>query len=869
MIVITESWLHEGVQDAEITIPNYVLYRADRDSSRTHGGCAMWVRYDLSSQQVVSHSNAWVETLIVKVKTLDTLVMVNYRPPDCQTDKFNEALQICQKAVNSTMKEDSKVRTILDFGDYNFPCISWPSKRIYVNENKERTNQSEEKKQAEQYIKFQEENFMENHIETATRQKAILDLVSSNNLDLIQTYKITVNKKLSDHNTIELKLNFIFNEEVKLEKVKNPYLTKVFEYETEKATEEQKTRFEHLLDQYDEDKLDEMESTEEQLETVYNLIIEALRKSVDLKKEFEDKNEDETKEKPHNFIPKKIRQLMKRKRILSERMVKSKDWYKNFKVQLELEDVETELENHYKSRRKTEEKGAISKLFGDSKYIKYANKFSKTKGQLNGFVDKEGKFVNEPTEMSEILRKQYLSVASTPREEFAVNDAEYFFFFTSPDLQAPYPKFPSMENSDEVEIEDCVDCAEERVHVCKVDGEGGEEQDDGLRYDASREQWRLLLNSHVQRIEGEVRQVRARARFQVPGSELEDESESEETEHGYQMNTRVFHQTTINSENSTLKKVPNEQKRELFFSWEDFSSAIDSIPRGAAPGPDGISATVLKMAKKPIARMLCKIMKKSLSSGNIPSILKHSFIIPIHKGGSLSEPANFRPISLTSHIMKTMERVMRLSLINFLEYHKKLDPRQHGSRAQRSTLSQLLQHHDDILKALEDGDNLDCIYLDFSKAYDKVDHGILLHKLKQLGISGSIGRWIRNFLIERSQQVMVKGRKSEEFPLVSGVPQGSVLGPLLFLIFIGDISEGVTASILVYVDDSKVSNRIKTPEDVETLQDDLDKIFAWEKENNMKFNGGKFLILRYGKDNDLKENTIYFTGCMLYTSKFL
>ena len=112
---------------------------------------------------------------------------------------------------------------------------------------------------------------------------------------------------------------------------------------------------------------------------------------------------------------------------------------------------------------------------------------------------------------------------------------------------------------------------------------------------------------------------------------------------------------------------------------------------------------------------------------------------------------------------------------------------------------------------------------------------------------------------------MVKGRKSKMFLLVSGVPQGSVLGPLLFLIFIGDISEGVTADTLVYVDDSKVKDKVKTNEDVENLQENLDKIYTWEENNNMKFNGGKFLVIRYGKDKNLKENTIYFTSEMKET----
>ena len=124
-----------------------------------------------------------------------------------------------------------------------------------------------------------------------------------------------------------------------------------------------------------------------------------------------------------------------------------------------------------------------------------------------------------------------------------------------------------------------------------------------------------------------------------------------------------------------------------------------------------------------------------------------------------------------------------------------------SSRAGRSTLSQLLQHQDEILSALEDGANLDCIYLDFSKAYDKVDHGILLHKIKGMGISGKICRCIMNFLLQRRQQILVNGSKSCFSFLKSGVSQGSVLGPMLFLLYIGDISRGVSSSTLVYVDD--------------------------------------------------------------------
>ena len=170
--------------------------------------------------------------------------------------------------------------------------------------------------------------------------------------------------------------------------------------------------------------------------------------------------------------------------------------------------------------------------------------------------------------------------------------------------------------------------------------------------------------------------------------------------------------------------------KEVQFNHMDFRESLDKLSNGAAPGPDGIPARMLKAAKNTISVLLNDIFKCSYESGDIPAILNLAHIIPIHKGKSWSEPSNFRPISLTSHNVKTFERVLRKTLVNFLEFNKKMDHNQHGSRSGRCTLSQLLDQQDEVLKALEEGENLDTIYLDFSKAFDKCDHGIIFHKLK-------------------------------------------------------------------------------------------------------------------------------------------
>ena len=182
----------------------------------------------------------------------------------------------------------------------------------------------------------------------------------------------------------------------------------------------------------------------------------------------------------------------------------------------------------------------------------------------------------------------------------------------------------------------------------------------------------------------------------------------------------------------------------------------------------------------------------------------------------------------------------------------------HGFRLGRSCLSQLIAHYDHITRLLESGHNVDVIYIDFAKAFDKVDYLVTMKKLKGMGISGKLGRWIHAFLTNRKQAVVVNGTKSMPADVKSGVPQGSVLGPLLFLVLIGDIDREVaTAFVSSFADDTRAANGISTNADVCDLQVDLDAIYHWADENNMEFNNTKFECLRYGCNNDLKACTSY------------
>ena len=162
---------------------------------------------------------------------------------------------------------------------------------------------------------------------------------------------------------------------------------------------------------------------------------------------------------------------------------------------------------------------------------------------------------------------------------------------------------------------------------------------------------------------------------------------------------------------------------------------------------------------------------------------------------------------------------------------------------------------------MEEGHNVDVIYLDFAKAFDKLDFNVTLNKLKMLGIDGKIGRWIHSFLTGRHQSVVVNGEKSPPAEVLSGVPQGSVIGPILFLILIGDIDQNVAHAFLSsFADDTRVGKAIKTVADADLLQQDLNQVYQWAALNNMEFNEPKFDLLRYGQNSDLKEVTSYVTN---------
>jgi len=278
--------------------------------------------------------------------------------------------------------------------------------------------------------------------------------------------------------------------------------------------------------------------------------------------------------------------------------------------------------------------------------------------------------------------------------------------------------------------------------------------------------------------------------------------------------------------------------------------ALLGLKEGKSPGADKITPLILKRCAQSLHLPLTSLFNHSLNEGQVPADWKCGIIAPIYKSGNRSDVSNYRPVTLLPTISKVLERLVADRLVKHLEERKILSDEQHGFRKNRSCVSNLLLTRDDWTKAVDQGTSVHACYLDFSKAFDRVNHSILLQKLNQHGITGKLLTWFESYLTDRTVQVRVDGALSKPVAVTSGVPQGSVLGPILFLLYANDIPLLVRCKIILFADDIKLWSCIQSSEDCIRLQQDLDALYSWSQANKIPFNMQKCKMLNIGRRFD-------------------
>ena len=314
---------------------------------------------------------------------------------------------------------------------------------------------------------------------------------------------------------------------------------------------------------------------------------------------------------------------------------------------------------------------------------------------------------------------------------------------------------------------------------------------------------------------------------------------------------------------SDLNNMPPFAEREYSMPLEDLQITEDMVDEklkklkvNKSPGPDYIHPKVLNSTADSLKLPLSIIFNTSLQTRSLPNEWKHANISAIFKKGKKTLPQNYRPVSLTCIVCKIMESIIRDAIIKHMTENNLFSPYQFGFISGRSTVLQLLHVLKIWCEVLDQGGSLDAIYCDFMKAFDKVPHKRLVYKVEKYGIKGNIIGWIDSFLSDRTQCVNVNGHISSSAPVTSGIPQGSVLGPILFVIYINDLPEVLNDGSIAFLfaDDTKMFRQIKTEQDLITQQHDIKKAVEWSNTWMLKFHPDKCVQLGLGKNNEIEKS---------------
>lgn len=300
--------------------------------------------------------------------------------------------------------------------------------------------------------------------------------------------------------------------------------------------------------------------------------------------------------------------------------------------------------------------------------------------------------------------------------------------------------------------------------------------------------------------------------------------------------------TDVGNHTSNISNI--EVTREIVLKY------LKEIDTNKGAGPDEIPSIFIKQCAHNLALPLSLIFNRSLTDCTVPVLWKSAYVSPIFKNGKKTDVKNYRPISKLCIFNKILEKIVYDQLYAALK--PSLNTNQHGFISGKSTTTNLLTFTEYLQDNLDNRIQVDTIYTDYSKAFDKVDHSTLLNKLLKIGIHGNLYRWLSSYISNRSQIVVVAGFKSDSVAVTSGVPQGSLLGPLLFNIYINDIGNCfLNSQTILYADDMKIFSPINSIEDCQKLQEDLLRLNTYCNAHGLELNTSKCFVVRFTRNKNI------------------